>query len=289
MSRYRKVKVKIWGDEKFRALSAAPPNAQTLFFYLITGPHTVGLPGASHVGEAALAEGLGWPLKAFRKAFTEVSTKGMAKADWEARLVFVPRAVEHNPPENPNVVTAWGRAFGELPECDLKREVFQHVKDFIKGFDKTLKKVFVKAFVKAFGDTLALALALTLTEVSTTTLAHPNPARRSANRITDPPEPGVRQVLDAYHVAFMSQNSGEKPNITGKDAALARQLVKRHGAEKVLAVLRLMFESVDPFIAQSGRTMGVLSSQWNKLVVGQKPRQTINERWKDQPAGEVKL
>lgn len=28
MSRYRKVEVRTWGDEKFRALSAIPPSGQ---------------------------------------------------------------------------------------------------------------------------------------------------------------------------------------------------------------------------------------------------------------------
>ena len=66
----------------------------------------------------------------------------------------------------------------------------------------------------------------------------------------------------------MAANHGEKPNLTGKDAALAKQLVTRHGVEKVLTVLAAMFASPDPFIAQSGRTLGILSSQWNKLVAG---------------------
>ena len=83
-----------------------------------------------------------------------------------------------------------------------------------------------------------------------------------------PTESGVRLVLDAYQEAFIAQNHGEKPNLTGKDAVLAKQLVTRHGVEKVLAVLAAMFASLDPFIAQSGRTLGILSSQWNKLVAG---------------------
>ena len=89
--------------------------------------------------------------------------------------------------------------------------------------------------------------------------------RRPPRRRDGASDPGIRQVLDAYQAVFVA-NNGEKPNITGKDAALVKQLIRRHGVEKVLAVLKAMFESADPFIMQSGRTMGVLSSQWNKLV-----------------------
>ena len=32
MSRYRRVQTRVWGDEKFRQLSAPLPNAQTLWF-----------------------------------------------------------------------------------------------------------------------------------------------------------------------------------------------------------------------------------------------------------------
>ena len=150
MARYRKVHVKMWGDEKFTALTPPAPNGQTLWMYLMTGPHTNALPGLFSAGEAALAEALGWPLKGFREAFREVFGKGMAKADWKARLVFLPRAMVYNPPESPNVVKAWRAAFEELPECQLKREAFQAFKDFLEGLPK--------AFVEAFGEDLPKAL-----------------------------------------------------------------------------------------------------------------------------------
>src|SRR3989304_5505212 len=150
MSRYRKVKVAVWGDAKFRPLSAAPPNGQTLFLYLITSPYggPLWLPGVIVAGEAALAEGLGWPVKGFRKGFAELFAKGLAKADWAARLVFLPKAFKHNPPDNPNVARAWRKAFEELPECGLKAEIFHDVTLFLKG----LPKGFLEGFTKGFGE-----------------------------------------------------------------------------------------------------------------------------------------
>ena len=98
MSIYRKVEVSMWGDEKFRRLTPLPPSGQSLWFYLLTGPHTGIMPGISQIGRAALAENLGWTPDAFAKAFHEVFREGLAKGDWEARVIWLPNAIKHNPP-----------------------------------------------------------------------------------------------------------------------------------------------------------------------------------------------
>ena len=54
-SRYRKVEVRTWGDEKFRGLSAMPACGQGLWLYLITGPHTGPIPGLFRAGRAGMA------------------------------------------------------------------------------------------------------------------------------------------------------------------------------------------------------------------------------------------
>ncbi len=151
MSIYRNVSIRMYGDAKFRALSKPAPNAQSLFVYLLTGDHTGPIPGLFKAGEASLAEALDWPLEAFRHAFAEVSAMAMAKADWRARLVWLPKAIFHNPPQSLNVVKAWRKAFDELPECSLKIEAFQVFRAYLDGKPK--------AFGKAFGDALPEALA----------------------------------------------------------------------------------------------------------------------------------
>jgi len=117
MSRYRKVEVKTYGDEKFRKLSPIPPCGQGLWLYLITGPHTTSLPGLFRAGRAALAEELGWSQEAFDKAFAEVFEQGMVKADWDNRVVWIPNAIKHNPPASPNVVTHWRAEWNLYPSA----------------------------------------------------------------------------------------------------------------------------------------------------------------------------
>ena len=123
--RYRKVEVRTWGDEKFRALSPIPPCGQGLWLFLITGPHTGPIPGLFRAGRASMAEELDWELEAFDEAFREAFRQGMVKADFKARVVWLPSAIKHNKPESPNVVRSWATEFDLIPECDLKREAFE--------------------------------------------------------------------------------------------------------------------------------------------------------------------
>lgn len=134
--RYRKISVRIWGDERFRRLSKPKPNAQTLWLYMLTGPHTSQIPGLFISGEASLAEALDWPVQSFRRCFDELTEQGMALADWPNRLVWLPKAVRHNAPENPNVVKSWRNAMDELPECNLKFVAGAVLKEFIEGLGK---------------------------------------------------------------------------------------------------------------------------------------------------------
>jgi len=142
MARYRKIDVRVWVDQKFCDLSPLPPCGQALWLYLLTNPDTTSIPGLFRAGEAAMAEALGWPLKAFREAFLEVSRKGMAKANWEARVVWIPKAIEYNKPESPNVVKGWATYWDEIPECDLKEQAYQTLITYMKGLSKGYQEAF---------------------------------------------------------------------------------------------------------------------------------------------------
>jgi hypothetical protein len=122
---YRKVSTCMWGDEKFRRLSHLQPSAQALWLFLLTGPHTIALPGLARASEVVLVDELGWALEDFRRCFAELEAQGMARADWVAKLVWLPKAIRHNGPENPNVLKHWSAAWELLPECALKAEAFR--------------------------------------------------------------------------------------------------------------------------------------------------------------------
>jgi hypothetical protein len=142
---YRNVSVRMWGDERFRQLS---DGAKLLWVHLITGPHTTALPGISEAGRAQLAEAVRWPLKAFDRRFDEIAAQGMAKADWTARVLWLPKAVYHNPPDNPNIVRGWVKQLAVIPECSLKREAIERIRQFLEPF----RESFLKAFAEPFGE-----------------------------------------------------------------------------------------------------------------------------------------
>ncbi|MEQ9319682.1 MAG: hypothetical protein RIF41_11030, partial [Polyangiaceae bacterium] len=146
--RYAKVSRRIWSDAAVRDLTPPPPCGQSLWLWLLTCKEQSLLPGLIAVGEAGMAEALGWPLEGFRKAFREVSAKPLAKADWKARLVWVPKAIEHNAPASPNVILSWANAWDEIPECALKHEAYRELRAWAKGAGEAWLKAFDKACPK---------------------------------------------------------------------------------------------------------------------------------------------
>jgi hypothetical protein len=149
------VSARIHADEKVRELSKPQPCGLALWHELIFGEQTGIVPGLFRIGEAAFAEQLGWPLKGFRDAWKEVADLGLAKADWTARLVWVPNAVKHNLPASPNVVLHWRNSWDLLPECSLKEEAKASMKAFLKAYSEPYAKAFEKASAKAFTNASA--------------------------------------------------------------------------------------------------------------------------------------
>jgi hypothetical protein len=88
------------------------------------------------------ADSMGWSVESFRQSFRELFVAGLAKADWEAGLVWVPNAVTYNEPQNPNVVKSWADAWAELPECQLKSQAFTELCVYLDGRGKSFAEVF---------------------------------------------------------------------------------------------------------------------------------------------------
>lgn len=165
MARYRKLEVAVWTDSRFCELSAAPPNGQTLWLYLLSGPRTTTFPGLVVAKAEVMASDLGWPVEAFREAFREAfvdpSRKAMAKADWKVGLVVLPKALLDSTgeprdtarPESPNVLRSWAKSWDEVPDCSLKYEYLQNLGSFAKalgeGYHQAFREAFRKALVKA--------------------------------------------------------------------------------------------------------------------------------------------
>jgi hypothetical protein len=119
---------------------------------LLTARETTAIPGVIPAGSFALAESLRWSVEGFRGAFAEIEREGMAKADWEAQLVWLPKAIQYNPPESPNVIKAWVKVWAELPDSELKPEIFQTLKAFVEGLGEGFQEAFREGFGKPFAS-----------------------------------------------------------------------------------------------------------------------------------------
>ncbi|MBB6573500.1 hypothetical protein [Xanthomonas arboricola] len=282
-SRYRKVEVRTWGDEKFRALSPMPPSGQGLWLYLITGPHTGPIPGLFRAGRAAMAEELDWELEAFDKAFAEAFRQGMVKADFKARVVWIPKAIQHNRPESPNVVRSWAAEFDLIPECALKSEALECLRTFVCKLGEGFAKAFDEAFGKPSGKPSPKAMpnqeqeqeqeqeeASSLRSESSPQLTltgdHPPPADLKAKRASR-----IRRIAEDAQAAFnatLAKPNGvlakctvlNKPRLKAVEDCLptVRQLCQqRTGSERVTPEFwTALFETAADDEFHSGRQPG---------------------------------
>lgn len=145
MSRYRKVDVRIWNDEKFATLS---DRGKLAFLFVLTHPNLTAL-GAMRATNAGMAAELKWPEEAFREGFGEVLSKGIAKQDEQASFVWLVNFLRYNRPESPNVVKAWVGAIDLIPECQLKVAMLQRTAEFASGLGEAFMKALPKAFLEA--------------------------------------------------------------------------------------------------------------------------------------------
>jgi hypothetical protein len=148
--KYRKVDVRIWNDERFRALS---PHGQLVFLFLMTHPNMT-VVGGMRASIAGLAEELRFSYEDFREAFQEVSAQGMVRREEGVPLIWLPNFLKYNKPESPNVVKSWPAAFDLLPECAMKAQIYEALRVFAKGLTKAFKEAFAKAFPEAFAKSM---------------------------------------------------------------------------------------------------------------------------------------
>ncbi len=176
-SPFRKVSIGTWADRKFMSLSKMAPSGQALFMMLLVGPQTTSMPGVQPVGRLAFAEMLDWEPEAFDEAFQEVFQQGLAKADWKTRFVFVPKAIQHNLPQSPNVVKSWASTWARIPDCELKVEAWHTIYKALQELGDS--------FAEAFISACPLALDLETTMASDMVKPTVKPSPKPSGKTTD--------------------------------------------------------------------------------------------------------
>jgi hypothetical protein len=142
MSRYRKVQVSIWNDDKFPFLDS---DSQLVFFHLLTTPLSNSI-GIFKISDKALSAELRMQFRRYKKAFEILEKIGMVQYDDTAQLIYLPKFLRHNPPDNPNVITAWANLFNELPKSILKTKYFNELYLFVEKLGKGFRERFKECF-----------------------------------------------------------------------------------------------------------------------------------------------
>jgi len=242
MSIFRKVDVRVWSDEKFRQLSPLPPSGQSLWFFLLTGPFTGSIPGLFKAGPAAMAEELGWNADAFALAFADVIGLGMAEADTDARLIWLPNALKYNQPTSINVIKAWKHELEKLPECPLlyraldamEKEISTMGEGFIQAFSSVKPKPMARPKAKPMPKPLSSPIQEKEKEKEKKNEIHPRPAAAT---------PIERDLLrDALAEAFRSRvpeyanPARENSNLLRLSSAIRRKAESAEIAPEVAAL-----------------------------------------------------
>jgi hypothetical protein len=146
---YSKVERYVWRDVEFREL---PRLSKLIWLYLLTSPSLTSIPGLIPASLAMVADDMSETLsEPFRNGFQALVKLGWVRYDERARLIYLPFAVKHNLPENPNVVTGWSTAISEIPDSPFKIMWVRETKELL---ERTLDKdgARLEAFRKGFGN-----------------------------------------------------------------------------------------------------------------------------------------
>lgn len=140
MAKYRKIDPRIWNDSFFCRLS---DRGQLAFLFILSHPHMTPV-GAMRATMAGLAAERGWSEKDLREALSVALSEGRIKVDEKSCFLSVTNFLRYNPPESPNVVTSWAKSWDDIPECELKVDLYQSCKDYVEGLSEAYKEAFLK-------------------------------------------------------------------------------------------------------------------------------------------------
>lgn len=151
---HRRVEVDTWQSHDFLALSAAKPNAQTLWLWLLTCERTIIIPGVIVARPAVMADDLRWPLRAFERCLAEIEAAGMIEVDREVGLVVLSKALvvgdamrDGAGPAGENAAKSWATALQKLKPCALRDTLTARVQLVISQCGEKISNAFAEAMV----------------------------------------------------------------------------------------------------------------------------------------------
>ena len=116
---------KIWNDNKFPFLK---DGIQLVYFHLLTTPYSNAL-GLFKASIGALADEKRWNLKKYKAAVNELIKLEIIDVCEKHQVIYLKNYFKYNPPTSVNSWQNWVFLLNELPDCRLKREWYQNLKN----------------------------------------------------------------------------------------------------------------------------------------------------------------
>lgn len=114
MSRYRKVYVHIWGDEKFQEWDQ---NTRLLWIYLITSEQTNRI-GLYRFSAGCASEETGLSMASIRRSFAVIEKSGRVSWNKQRRLLWIPTWLKYNRPHGANLLKSFMKEAQDFADID---------------------------------------------------------------------------------------------------------------------------------------------------------------------------
>jgi hypothetical protein len=95
---------------------------------------------------------------------------------------------------------------------------------------------------------------------------HKQEERRKKTTLRAAPDPRVKDLISFWSDSFREKFAAPYVISGAKEGAIAKRLLTVHPLEKLQEMAALFFKSDDPFIRNSGYTIGAFSTQVNKIA-----------------------
>ncbi len=275
MAKYRPVDVRVWTDRKVASLS---PQAKLLWLFLLTSPSSLPIPGVVIGGSAALSEQLGIDPELFDRLFDELLRKQLSVRR-EGRMIWLPKALSYQPPRNPNTVKAWGRTWDDIPDCQLKVELWQALRISCRTWSFLFKQLFHEVLPQQQPQQLSQEQDQDQDQEQDQDLENydssPSEPPVAPKRGRSEPTSDHGRAIDEFDRRYQAKYQA-KPTWGPKQGQQISRLLKSHPAAEVIRRIGILFDAPPPFLANSAPDVGTLEQHFDKLAtpcrVGPAPR-----------------
>lgn len=273
MPTQRSVATRFWVSQ---SLKGAGPYAKLTMLHLMTAPRA-NIAGLFKFSWEDCQDETELPREEIAASLKVADVRDFAIYDPQTRWVWVVNRLRFEFPNgeiSDKQREGIRRILDDAPKCLLVLKFCEFYKGLGNPFEshyESLSQCLPESLSKGTDPTLYSRLSTLYSRLSNTSvknsLVEPNP--RTKQQIQSPKkekgEHPIQCILKIHHELFLAQFRG-KPHITSKDAAILKRLISSYGEEKVTQYLRAFHASTDPWIKQSGYTIGVFSSCFNKFI-----------------------